>query len=389
MHQVLFIDELLRTIFYQIDSDVNRRPVLRGFAQLARVCKAWKDPALDYLWASLGSLDPLLFIIPGVSKVDDAYTVPDTISSADVANFLTYASRVQSVCQYSRKFVKVPSALLSRILPHCAKDTLFPRLANARFILHDSNKRNIFPPTLYLSPRLTTLAVDISFLSGMPNAAVVNQPGEALCVYLAAVARVAKGLEHLRLRGRVCERMMDTVATLTGLKTLSLCIGSDISAQSLAAISTFPRLEEFRVQLDAMDARALDEALSPADEGHPFFPALQTLHVRSSPSVTEVLFSHLASDTHLHTIRLEADFKPRPVDCWTPVLSLLADKLTHTLADLSLECLTNFCEVPDHAFPPQLHFTLTTLSPLSKLTHLRKFHLDASVPADLGDRDLA
>lgn len=67
MHPVLLLDELLRIILDHIDRDLDRLPALKTFYHLATVCRAWKDPALDYLWASLASVDPLLALLPHVS----------------------------------------------------------------------------------------------------------------------------------------------------------------------------------------------------------------------------------------------------------------------------------------------------------------------------------
>jgi hypothetical protein len=67
MHPVLLIDEVLRIILDHIDHDLNRLPAFKTFYHLAIVCRAWKDPALDYLWASLSSVDPLLALLPHVS----------------------------------------------------------------------------------------------------------------------------------------------------------------------------------------------------------------------------------------------------------------------------------------------------------------------------------
>ena len=69
MHPVLLLDEVLRMIFDHIDHDSNRLPALKTFYRLATVCRAWKDPALDYLWASLVSVDPLLALFPHVSTL--------------------------------------------------------------------------------------------------------------------------------------------------------------------------------------------------------------------------------------------------------------------------------------------------------------------------------
>jgi hypothetical protein len=67
MHPVLLLDEVLRIILDHIDRDLDRLPALKTFYHLATVCRAWKDPALDYLWASLASVDPLLALLPHVS----------------------------------------------------------------------------------------------------------------------------------------------------------------------------------------------------------------------------------------------------------------------------------------------------------------------------------
>ena len=67
MHPVLLLDEVLRIILDHIDRDLDRSLAFKTFYHLATVCRAWKDPALDYLWASLASIDPLLALLPHVS----------------------------------------------------------------------------------------------------------------------------------------------------------------------------------------------------------------------------------------------------------------------------------------------------------------------------------
>ena len=184
--------------------------------------------------------------------------------------------------------------------------------------------------------------------------------------------------------------MAETVATMASLRTLSLCVGGDLTPRALSAIASFPYLEDLRIQLDGMDADALAEALHPcSSSAAQIFPSLQILRVRSAPSVVEVLFDRLPTSNTLHTLHLESDFKPRPVDDWIPAFTLLASKTHATLTSLSIESLSSFCEVPDHAFPPKLHFTLDTLRPLARLARLERFSIDPSVPADLSDADLA
>ena len=73
MHSVLLLDELLRIILDHIDRDLNRLPALKTFYRLSIVCRAWKDPALDYLWATLSSVDPLIALLPHVSVLPATY----------------------------------------------------------------------------------------------------------------------------------------------------------------------------------------------------------------------------------------------------------------------------------------------------------------------------
>ena len=68
MHRALFIDELLREIFSIISEDSSE-----PLAALARSCKAWTDPALDFVWMRLTSVVPLLHVIPGIQLVDGIY----------------------------------------------------------------------------------------------------------------------------------------------------------------------------------------------------------------------------------------------------------------------------------------------------------------------------
>ena len=64
-------------ILDHIDHDSNRLPALKTFYRLATVCRAWKDPALDYLWASLVSVGPLLALLPHVSTARVTLDVPN------------------------------------------------------------------------------------------------------------------------------------------------------------------------------------------------------------------------------------------------------------------------------------------------------------------------
>lgn len=68
MHQALLVDELLRLIFSFAAEDGSAT-----LSALARSCRAWTDPALDFVWVKLTSVVPLLYTIPDVYLVDGVY----------------------------------------------------------------------------------------------------------------------------------------------------------------------------------------------------------------------------------------------------------------------------------------------------------------------------
>ncbi len=63
MHAALLIDEILQLVF-NFCADLPKIELKWTFAQLARCCKAWKDPALDRLWARMMGVEPLLALLP-------------------------------------------------------------------------------------------------------------------------------------------------------------------------------------------------------------------------------------------------------------------------------------------------------------------------------------
>ncbi|KAI0305869.1 hypothetical protein B0F90DRAFT_1694095 [Multifurca ochricompacta] len=376
MHPVLLLDEVLRIILDNIDRDPIRSSALKTFYHLATVCRAWKDPSLDYLWASLSSIDPLLALLP--------HHVPhNCLPPHPLPQFHAYASRVrnlgQSACPLPR-LTQCPD-IVDAI---ASGSVILPALRSVRLVLKDATRHEL-PLTLYLSRTLQSVSVDVGFRSNQEKKGL----HDALHVYLDTVAHIASDLKHLHLRGQLSDQVVNSVASMRELRSLCLCGGSQLMPRTLASIARFSRLEDLRLQLDCPNIADLVESFGSADfNTSTFFPSLRNLRIRVSPATAEVLFAHLP-EGKLRTVHLESDLKPRSVDSWTPALEILAERTHSSLTDLSFEAMTSFCEAFDDAFPPKLHFTLATLAPLGRLVHLRRFTLDSSVPPDLSDADLA
>ena len=64
MHIALLIDEILQLVLDHC-AELPATDPEWTFAQLARCCKAWKDPALDRLWARMSGVGPLLALVNG------------------------------------------------------------------------------------------------------------------------------------------------------------------------------------------------------------------------------------------------------------------------------------------------------------------------------------
>lgn len=258
-----------------------------------------------------------------------------------------------------------------------------PSLRSVHLVLKDATRQDL-PLALYLSRSLQSVTIDIGFRASKGMQGL----HESLHVYLDAIARVSTNLHHLRLVGRLPDRVINSIASMRELRSLSICGGSHLMPRStLAFIACFPNLEDLRLQLDCPNIADLAEGFGSVGSNTALFPSLRALRIRVSPAVAEIFFAHLP-EGRLHTVCLESDLKPRSVDSWTPALAILAERTHSSLTDLSFEVLTSLCEAFDHAFPPKLHITLATLTPLARLAHLRRFALDASVPPDLSDADL-
>lgn len=81
MHRALLIQEIISQILDHVDDDVGlgegsvESNTLCG---LARLCKAWSDPALDVIWAHISEFEVLLKVIPAYKYIKNGYPVSDS-----------------------------------------------------------------------------------------------------------------------------------------------------------------------------------------------------------------------------------------------------------------------------------------------------------------------
>ncbi|KAJ7180749.1 hypothetical protein C8R46DRAFT_592623 [Mycena filopes] len=149
MHPVLLLDDVLRQIFDFCPTT--------SLPAVARSCGSWTDPALDGVWSNLGSLVPLLNLIPGLIYVDGVYAIPSG-NSPDLALFNSYARRIKHITQ--RHETRIHPELLSLL---CAQGSpILNRLTSTRL---SSTHPRCVSAALSLSPSLRQLDLDFGFKS--------------------------------------------------------------------------------------------------------------------------------------------------------------------------------------------------------------------------------
>ncbi|KAF8216631.1 hypothetical protein K438DRAFT_1559450 [Mycena galopus ATCC 62051] len=99
MHHSLCIPEIVDLIFAELDADSEvfgrRRGGGRDFAALARTCKSFRDPALDFLWCEQDTITNLLKCLPShlwkEEARDSSFLPPVFVSSyfADIVQCTT------------------------------------------------------------------------------------------------------------------------------------------------------------------------------------------------------------------------------------------------------------------------------------------------------------
>ncbi|KAG2148768.1 hypothetical protein DEU56DRAFT_926316 [Suillus clintonianus] len=134
MHQALLVSEILVEIFMHVDQipSIGKNIVARkSLAALATTCKAFHDPAMDFLWATVDDLQPLLGCVTRLHPLiycgsrapgDDSWAEGiERLSSDETWEFLRHSDRIRSFNITSNRL-----CLLISIIP--IEACVFPRL---------------------------------------------------------------------------------------------------------------------------------------------------------------------------------------------------------------------------------------------------------------------
>jgi len=179
MHPLLLVQELIESIFQQVDDR-------SALSRLARACRVFKEPALDALYANPLSLSDLLRCLPH----ELWHFVHRTIQSARVLTFSrgmtpedwetlrSFSRRVKTIAVDARdsgEESRTIDACVYRALSACPLSSLFPKLQTLHVqgtTMYSPNYRFLMTQDLLLSSNLRAIHVT----SMLPNSFFSDAP---------------------------------------------------------------------------------------------------------------------------------------------------------------------------------------------------------------------
>jgi hypothetical protein len=313
-----------------------------------------------------------------------------------MTRFYLYAGRVKHIIH--RRSVGVHPDLLSFLMARHS-GSIFqhaPILPNVRTVQMSYPIHSAFQASLSLSEELRHLQIDLGFKSR--SFPLFN--GDVLLQYLDDVVRLSPHLETVIIRGLATKCLNGAISRLKDVKVLSLRLGVSLTLDTLSAVTSFPALLEFDVQASHFNVKDLDELFY--DRISFMFPSLQRLRIRARAPVIE-LFLRAIPDGSLQTLHVELDDPADTIVSWDTMFNLICIKAANTLQSLTIERHTEIDDLgPDiidstNTHPIAYNNTLvdhipnvqfTNLQMLAGLHQLRKFVLDISPSASIGDHEL-
>ncbi|KAG1889138.1 hypothetical protein F4604DRAFT_1914979 [Suillus subluteus] len=237
------IPEVVQLIFeyvYNPDRKIEDNEGRITVAGLARTCQAFRDPALDVLWAQLHSLDPLVLCSGGRRVNDNSQAVWERpLYDADWRILASYAKRVHILTVSHQSDISTMHLLNCFTLP----GALLPSLA----VLYWLPDHEDFYPFLhcFCGPTLKTLALlpvmwsvrqCVAVVSLAPSCPFLDHFScfDADDLSMQAISEAVMGWKKLRVLevGPINERALTHVASLQTFRSLHFSVSSEFTCTS-------------------------------------------------------------------------------------------------------------------------------------------------------------
>ncbi|KAH7922679.1 hypothetical protein BV22DRAFT_1197245 [Leucogyrophana mollusca] len=375
MHNCLLITEILQAIFSSLEPTTSRMTsnfggdhqdlgeTRRSLSFLARTCRAFYEPAMDVLYAELGTLDPLVRGLPTDLWDMDAttrfLTFKRRFTNEDFLKLRRNAQRVRilgSVSNLGQKLVwNIDYEAMFAISGFCVGSRSLTLCSGLRELTWDESRLGFSPfLEIFLAPSLTSLRLrghwprsfgDFLLHAKCPSLKIFDGSGMVISTTFSTAICHWQQLEHLHTRV-LTNQAMHHLASLPSLRHLAIDLDPHIFQYSTVR---FPAtLESFRLHSVAIPVSAM------------FLE-----HLQLSPRQVEII-----SDLQAPAITMQ--------NLFTALVSHLAPEYLQTLAFSSYQR-----KVTGHA-PPYI-FSFQTIAPLLSFSRLQHLELDTFCTSYIDD----
>ncbi|KAJ7510868.1 hypothetical protein B0H11DRAFT_2402359, partial [Mycena galericulata] len=333
----------------------------RALRNIALVCKALKDPALNELWRDLDSLVPLLRLLPSVQFIGMSYTFFGPPSPIKWTRFDQYAPRVRAMTLFEGPWSPVKALVHPSVYLRIAKEHPAPLLPDLRYL------------------RCNPLTTEAVMLIGpaLRFVAIESADNQTALAFLAALSSKSPSVDDLRmtLTGPFHPEIHSLPQTFRTVPSLDL----DLRSTPLSAYIELDRiLAQFRHKHFSVAAPQQWEDI-PMFTLSPGFPDLEGFTVEGGFRVISGAVARIQS-TKLSKLQITLSTNPlmnllfnRSYE-WKPLINLFFNRWWASLQEVFLDL--------QHSSTPM---NFTSLFGSLHLRNLRIFGLERYWPLQIQD----
>ncbi|KAF8062194.1 hypothetical protein FPV67DRAFT_1672675 [Lyophyllum atratum] len=425
MHSCLKIPEILCTIFQNVIDRQDWKAPFSGSAtllNLALTCKLFKEPALDVLWHTIQTLEPLIRCLPAdairltnssrfqrlgdnpepedLERSSDPHIrlrLTRNISSSDGYTIQKYSSKVREVVvpigwQLRPREHKHEPLLYHHLFSRLNNGPILPVVQRVTIDVYKFRDQAIYP-RLIVGPQVNTVCISSDFLrhlsaddSDMPSdfpwgnvrAVILEHPLALQCFRIHAF----RPENAYRIHTFVSPDIAKVICSHPSLKVIDV-LSLDVDHATFAHLAGLPHVEELAITISTAELVLFLGQCSKPD----CFPTMRKLHLHTPDLVTcTELIQPPDAFQHLQSLEITGAHG----SVWN--LKAFFDEIArHKTISQQLKKLR--LSIPFFPWDPPRRTTplidLPTIEPLLSLSNLRDLSLYVDGRVDLDNSALA